>query len=311
MKTESIHPIKILFGIPISPDKIVERFVYSYVLEGEKICLIDTGVTGAEKDISIALQKCSKNLSDVDIIILTHSHPDHIGAASLIQHKSGAQVYAHTNERAWIEDVDRQGKERPVPGFAKLVAGSVALDRLLVDGDVLSFGEGLTFRVLHTPGHSSGSISLLSEENGILFSGDHILGHITPNALPMMEKDTLLPIRQSQKEYFNSLDTVARLDPKIIYPAHGTEIRDFHAIHPIYRECFDRRQKDILSIIQRKSAQSIYAIARELFPEIKGRAFVLNLFLALSETYTHLQVLESEGLARMVETDGILRIGVI
>lgn len=184
MKTENIHPIKIFFGIPVSPGKMVERSVYMYVINGERPCLVDTGVADAEKDISIALQKINRKLSDVAIIILTHSHPDHIGAASLIQNKSGAQVYAHTNERAWIEDVDRQGKERPVPGFARLVAGSVALDRLLVDGDVLSFGEGLTFRVLHTPGHSSGSISLLSEENGILFSGDLIP---QPDNMPIYE----------------------------------------------------------------------------------------------------------------------------
>ncbi len=175
MKSGNIHPIRILFGIPVAPDKTVERSVYAYVIDGERLCLIDTGIAGAEKIISIALKKeLNKNLSDVDIIILTHSHPDHIGAVSLIQRQSGAQVWAHTNERAWIEDIKRQGQERPVPGFDKLVGGSVALDRLLTDGDVLSFGQGSAFTVLHTPGHSLGSISLLSEENGILFSGDLI-----------------------------------------------------------------------------------------------------------------------------------------
>jgi glyoxylase-like metal-dependent hydrolase (beta-lactamase superfamily II) len=143
MKAENIHPIKITFGIPIGPDKTIERFVYAYLIDGEKLYLIDTGVAGAEKDISIALGKHKKHLSDLDIIILTHSHPDHIGAASLIQEKSGAQVWAHPNERAWIEDVERQGKERPVPGFAKMVAGSVSLDRLLADGDILSLAGGL------------------------------------------------------------------------------------------------------------------------------------------------------------------------
>lgn len=184
MRTKKIHPIKIFFNIPASPDKAVERSVYAYVIEGERLCLIDTGVAGSEKDISIALQKLNKKLSDVDIIILTHSHPDHIGAASLIQRLSRAKVWAHANERVWIEDIDRQGKERPVPGFAELVAGSVTLDRLLTDGDMLSLGEGLTFRALHTPGHSSGSISLLSEENGILFSGDLIP---QPDSMPIYE----------------------------------------------------------------------------------------------------------------------------
>jgi len=184
VKKGNIHPIKINFSIPISPNENVERFVFVYVIDGERLILIDTGVAGAEKDISTALQKLNKNLSDVDIIILTHSHPDHIGAASLIQHESKAFVWAHPNERTWIEDVQRQQQERPVPGFTKLVAGSVLLDRLLADGDVLSFAGDLNFRVLHTPGHSAGSICLLSEENGILFSGDLVP---QPNSMPIYE----------------------------------------------------------------------------------------------------------------------------
>ncbi len=210
MKTENIHPLKIFFGIPLSPDKTIERFVYAYIIDGEELCLIDTGVAGAEKDISLALQRINKKLSDIDIIILTHSHPDHIGAASLIQRQSGAHIWAHPNERAWIEDIERQGQERPVPGFDKLVAGSVELERLLSDGDVLSLGDGLTFRVLHTPGHSSGSIALLSEEDGILFSGDLIP---QPGSMPIYEDvaslaDSLVRIAEIQnlKALYSSWD---------------------------------------------------------------------------------------------------------
>ena len=174
VKAGNIHPVKIAFSIPISSGKTVDRFVYAYALDSDQLCLIDTGVAGAEKTISTALQKIGKDLSDIDIIILTHSHPDHIGSASLIQHKSGAQVWAHRNEQVWIENTEQQGRERPVPGFAKLVSGSVRINRLLSDGDILPLGKNSTFKVLHTPGHSPGSISLLSEENGVLFCGDVI-----------------------------------------------------------------------------------------------------------------------------------------
>ena len=198
--TSSIHPIKITFGIPVSPTKTVERFVYAYVLDGERLCLIDTGTAGAERGISSALQKLHKNLTDIDIIILTHSHPDHIGTASLIQHQSGAQVWAHPNEQAWIENTELQGRERPVPGFDKMVAGSVGVDRLLTDGDVLSLGADLTFRVLHTPGHSSGSISLLSEANGILFSGD------------VIPQSGAMPIYEDAAALANSLVRLAEIE---------------------------------------------------------------------------------------------------
>lgn len=223
MKTENIYPVKIIFGIPISPDKTVERFVYVYVIDGERLFLIDTGVVGAEKDISIALQKFNKNLSDIDIVILTHSHPDHIGAASLIQRQSGAHVWAHPNERIWIEDIERQEQERPVPGFGKMVAGSVSLDRLLADGDVLSFAEGLTFRVLHTPGHSSGSISLLSEEKGILFSGDLIP---QPNTMPVYEDVAALA---------NSLVRIAEIENLMaLYSSWGDPLFGQDAVNSIH-----------------------------------------------------------------------------
>ncbi len=189
MKEDIIHPIKIAFEIPIRPDKTIERFVYVYVLEGDPLCLIDTGVAGAEKDIATALQKLDKDLSDIEVILLTHSHPDHIGAAASIQRQSKAQVWAHAGEQAWIEDIERQGCERPVPGFDKLVGGSVTVDRQLTDGDILSLGQGLTLKVLHTPGHSAGSISLYEEETGVLFSGDVIP---QPGGMPIYENVTAL-----------------------------------------------------------------------------------------------------------------------
>jgi hypothetical protein len=46
VKTGKIHPVKIIFGIPICPDKMIERFVYAYIIEGERLFLIDTGVAG-------------------------------------------------------------------------------------------------------------------------------------------------------------------------------------------------------------------------------------------------------------------------
>jgi len=184
MKVENIYPVRIEFGIPLSPEITIERFVYAYILDGDRLSLIDTGVAGGEKIISAALKKIGRNLSEIEVVILTHSHPDHIGSASLIQRLSGAEVWAHRNERVWIEDTDRQGRERPIPGFANLVSGSTAINRFIADGDILFPGQDSTFRVLHTPGHSSGSISLLSGETGVLFCGDVIP---PPGGMPIYE----------------------------------------------------------------------------------------------------------------------------
>ena len=137
----------------------------------EKICLIDSGVAGSEKIILDYLKATGRSPQEISRLILTHAHPDHIGAAAAIKRISGCTVAAHAAEKAWIEDVDLQAKERPVPGFRSLVGGSVQVDQTLQDGDVLHLESGLTLRVLHTPGHSPGSISLWLAEDGALFSG--------------------------------------------------------------------------------------------------------------------------------------------
>lgn len=67
-----------------------------------------------------------------------------------------------------------QCRERPVPGFHSLVGGSVEIDRLVEEGDILNLGDGLSLEVIHTPGHSRGSISLYFPADRVLFSGDAV-----------------------------------------------------------------------------------------------------------------------------------------
>jgi len=79
--TKHIHAIKIPFQIAIGPGKKVDRFVYTYLIYGKKICLIDTGVASSEQVIFDYIRKTGRNPDDISLIVLTHSHPDHIGAA--------------------------------------------------------------------------------------------------------------------------------------------------------------------------------------------------------------------------------------
>lgn len=88
------------------------------------------------------------------MMVLTHAHPDHIGAARSIKSATGCMIAAHSSEKPWIEDVELQARERPVPGFHSLVQGPVTVDRLLEDGDITNLGNGPKIEILHTPGHS-------------------------------------------------------------------------------------------------------------------------------------------------------------
>jgi len=174
--TPSVHALRHAFKIPITNSVVIERFVYSYIIYGEMITLIDTGVAGCEAPICEYIRSTGRDPSEIALIILTHSHPDHIGAAGAIQRLTGCSVAAHPAERVWIENVALQNRERPVPGFAALVGESVMVDHELVDGDTIEPDEtrGGEMLVFHTPGHSKGSISLFLHREGALFSGDAI-----------------------------------------------------------------------------------------------------------------------------------------
>jgi glyoxylase-like metal-dependent hydrolase (beta-lactamase superfamily II) len=174
--TPSIHAIRHTFRIPLGSGINLDRFVYSYLIYGDTITLIDTGVSGSEKEIFDYIRSTGRGPSEIALIILTHAHPDHIGAARAIQHLTGCSIAAHPAERAWIEDVDLQNRERPVPGFSTLVGGSLSVDHELVDGDTIEPDEkqGSEILVFHTPGHSMGSLSLFLHSEGALFCGDAV-----------------------------------------------------------------------------------------------------------------------------------------
>jgi hydroxyacylglutathione hydrolase len=172
--TGHIHALKIPFQITDPSGKRIDRFVYAFLIYGKRICLIDSGVAGSEKIILEYLKSTGRRAHEISMLILTHAHPDHIGSAAAIKRISGCTLAAHAAEKAWIEDVSLQAKERPVPGFFTLVGGSVQVDRILKDGDILHLEGGPLLRVMHTPGHSPGSLSLWLDEEGALFTADAV-----------------------------------------------------------------------------------------------------------------------------------------
>ncbi len=172
--TTHIHALKIPFCVRDPFGLILERFVYVYLIYGKRVYLIDTGVASAERVIFDYLKKTGRKPHDIAGILQTHSHPDHIGSTKMIQKKSGCIVAAEQREKSWIENIKLQEKERPVPGFKALVGGSCAVTRVLKDKEEVSLDDDLRLRVLHTPGHSQGSVSFLFQQDKALFTGDAI-----------------------------------------------------------------------------------------------------------------------------------------
>lgn len=183
--TEKIHALKHTFFIPVNPTMKLERFVYSFIIFGKNNAyLIDSGVSTSENEILKCVVDNGYSINDIKALILTHSHPDHIGSAKSIKEKSSCEVLAHEGEREWIENVDKQFAERPVPGFSNFVKDSVKIDRFLKDSEKIELEDGLIIEVIHTPGHSCGSISLFVKNEYALICGDSLL---LPGSLPIYD----------------------------------------------------------------------------------------------------------------------------
>jgi len=172
--TEHIHALKIPFKLRVGPDKTVDRFVFAYLIFGDPICLIDTGVAGSEAIILDYIKQAGRDPREIARIVFTHSHADHIGGGQALKKQTGCKVAAHIDAKPWIENVDRQYEERPIGNFYDLVGGSVEIDLALKDGDQVDLGDGKILEIFHTPGHSKGSISLLYNKDRALFTGDAV-----------------------------------------------------------------------------------------------------------------------------------------
>lgn len=198
-----IHSLTIPFKVPIAPGRSLERFVNVFIVEGEELTLIDSGVKGSEKAIFHKVKSIGRRPHDISRLILTHSHPDHIGAAPEIVAATGCEVLAHAAEREWMERPAVQNAERPVPGFDTLVSGSVPLDATVKDGEVIDVG-GSTLTVVHTPGHSKGSITLWSPDSRTAVTGDAVP---VPGDIPIYD-DAFAMIRSFRTLRTLGMDTM-------------------------------------------------------------------------------------------------------
>ncbi len=172
--TPKIHQLKIDFEIPVSPVQKLARFVNVFLIFGKKITLIDTGVHGSKDNIFKYIESQNRKIADIETIILSHSHPDHIGNAAEIKDLTGCKVLAHPDEENWLRDIDLQNTERPVPGFFNLVNRSVILDGYLHDGQLFKADDDLTLKIIHAPGHSKGSLNINFVEDKVLYTADSI-----------------------------------------------------------------------------------------------------------------------------------------
>ena len=144
----------------------------AFVVLEDEITLIDAGHRGSIVNLRRYLKRIGRDLDDIGRIVCTHGHPDHIGGVSEIAAASGARVYMHPADMERLRIGLREVfAGRPKPGAIIAYLTQAPADAApLVDGDVVPALGGL--RVVHTPGHTPGSICLYSAERRLVIVGD-------------------------------------------------------------------------------------------------------------------------------------------
>lgn len=305
-----VHPIRI-------PTPFAVGDVFSYLIVDEQTVLVDGGpyTDEAYGRIQAALQQQGLSISDIDEIWLTHGHPDHFGQAVRLADRSGAMVYGHRKERANFAGNDNgelfenffATHHIPPKLINKMIEQLDWLQQFQLpiepkwveDGDTLSSGT-LSATVKHTPGHAPGHLVLESDQ-GMLFGGDLLLGHISTNALINFDPDTG-ERNQSLMQYRQSLQWI-REQESMVLPGHGEIIEEpSRAADHHLREHKERYQQinDLLA----NRPQSLMELSQQMFPDAMAEGAI---FLVLSEIIGYLDWGLQEGTIQLDESTMVYR----
>ena len=169
-----IHQIKIDFNVT----EKIKRYVFVYLIEGKHCYLVDSGVYGSEKIIKEYMISIGRCITDIKAIFLTHAHPDHIGAAAYFQEKVGCDIYAAKGEQRWVENIDLEFQERPIPNFYKLAGKSAKVTDVVTDRERIALDETFDVQVIATPGHSVDEMSYVIGDAAFIGDAVPIKGDI-------------------------------------------------------------------------------------------------------------------------------------
>ncbi len=200
--------------------------VTAYLLRADGVVGIDAGPRGKAWQFANGLARGGVRPEDVRLIVLTHGHWDHVGSAAEVKALTGGKLAIHEADRACVE----QSLVRLPPGITRWGRAFIAIERLflpritipatsvdvILGDEPLPLGEyGLPGRILHTPGHSPGSVTVL------LDSGDAFVGDLAMNGFPLRRGPGLPIIAEDPEAVIRSWRHLLDAGARTIYPGHG------------------------------------------------------------------------------------------
>jgi glyoxylase-like metal-dependent hydrolase (beta-lactamase superfamily II) len=314
-----------VYRIPLPLPEDGLRAVNVYAIEdGDGLVLVDGGWALPESlaVFERAVESIGHDAGEVRQILVTHSHRDHYTQAVTLRRRYGAQVLLGEGERPTLKALQQADKVTPVgtlirlrsAGAADLVERMMAArwsapvpaewespDRWLTGGDIALSGRTLT--AIPTPGHTRGHVVFLDQAAAVMFTGDHVLPHITPSIGFELEPSAL-PLG----DFLDSLRLVAGYPDARMLPAHGPVAASVHARVADLLAHHDIRLAEVRQAIEQGCVDAnevahtlTWTRRRTPYPE-------LNLYgqmLAVLETAVHLDLLVHRGELRSSTVDGV------
>ncbi len=299
--------------LPLPNDALRAVNVYA-VTDGDTLTLVDSGwaLDEARDRLAAALACLGAGLGDIGQFLITHVHRDHYTLAVSLRRESGASIALGRGERASLRATaapDEHPMEDQI-GLLRRAGGTPVIDALvaLFDGrrpptdrdlweqpdEWLAPGTrpvlpGRAFDVVHTPGHTAGHVVFADRAANLLFSGDHVLPHITPSI-----GFHPAPAEQPLRDFLDSLRLVRSLPDMRMLPAHGPVTPSVHARVDELLTHHDHRLDEIGETVAGGSTTA-YEVALRLTWTRRERALdeldPFNRMLAVLETQSHLDLL--------------------
>ena len=299
--------------------------VNCYLIEDEPLTLIDTGPNSGKAldELQSQLEARGHSIDDLELLIVTHQHIDHLGLAEIVVQRSGARVAAlgvarerlanfdedaEAEDRFAVELMLRNGIPEEVTVALRSVSRSfrgwgshVEVSDPLEDGQALPYRDR-TLQAIHRPGHSPSDTVFWDEQRRILIAADHLIAHISSNPLISRPLDGSAQRPQALVTYIESMRRTREMPAAIVLSGHGEPIIDHVALIDERIAKHERRKEKIFKLIDERP-RSGYEIAQAIW----GNVAVTQAFLTLSEVIGHADLLVNEGRVREAEDGQVIR----